>query len=238
MQDYGSKKDNVNTVSTSEEEETVLTIVEDNYEIWLADTGASCHVTNNDNCLYNYRKCENDSIIVGDRRKCEVTSIGDLQLIAKDMNESLILHNVRIAKDIGKNIISIGSLLKQGGTLNGNEDTLTVSLNNQQMTLHKNYQDGLYYKRLKRLKINHEMEYCNEITDDENENEWKVVAPRDKKKWPKMSRKEAHSKWGHPHLDQLNKMALFNRVNVYGKLPKCAGCGLIKSRAMKTTKRC
>ena len=76
------------------------------------------------------------------------------------------------------------------------------------------------------------------MTDDENENEWKVVAPRDKKKWPKMSRKEAHSKWGHPHLDQLNKMALFNRVNVYGKLPKCAGCGLIKSRAMKTTKTC
>ena len=40
-------------------------------------------------------------------------------------------------------------------------------------------------------------------------------------------------KWGHPHYEQLNKMAKYCRYNVYGKLLKCGGCCLVKSRAIK-----
>ena len=40
---------------------------------------------------------------------------------------------------------------------------------------------------------------CNAIYNDnannDNQEEWTTVDPHDKKKWPKMSRKEAHERW-------------------------------------------
>ena len=79
-------------------------------------------------------------------------------------------------------------------------------------------------------------EYCNNLSNDNDD--WKLVEEKGKQKWPRMTRDEAHVKWGHPHLDQLNQMAKHYKVNVYGKLSRCAGCGLIKSRAKATTRTC
>ena len=53
-----------------------------------------------------------------------------------------------------------------------------------------------------------------------------------------MDRDEAHSLWGLPHYAQMNKMANFYKVHLVGKLSKCPGCAVVKSRAMKTTRTC
>ena len=53
-----------------------------------------------------------------------------------------------------------------------------------------------------------------------------------------MSIAEAHARWGYPHNDQLNKMGNFYKVRLTGKLLSCAGCEVVKSRAMKTTRTC
>ena len=100
-------------------------------------------------------------------------------------------------------------LLKEGGELEGNDSTMKVTLNESILTFKKNTLDGLYYTKLKRMRET--KNYCNEITHQQDTDEWKVVEPRDKKKWPKMTREEVHQKWGHPHLKQLNKMANFTR---------------------------
>ena len=212
---------------------------DDEWETWLADTGASCHVTNNDDYFKNTKKGGNDRIIVGDQRKCEVQSKGDVILMIKDSNQRTLLTNVRIVPEIGKNIISIGTLLKEGGTMEGTNDEMKIRMKNVILTFIKNHNDGLYYAKMKRVTPNRREEQCNNVnTTTNNESEWKKVESKEKSKWPKMSRAEAHEKWGHPHLEQLNKMAKFNKINVYGQLPKCAGCGVIKSRAAKTTRTC
>ena len=212
---------------------------EEGWETWLADTGASCHVTSNSTLLQDERPGYNNKIIVGDRRKCDVRCKGNLHLIKKDETQSFTLQNIRIVPEIGKSIISISMLLKEGGQLNGDNKRMTVTLNDVNLIFHKDQQDGLYYTRMKRIGKTLK---CNAIYNDnavkEDQAEWTKVDPHDKKKWPKMSRKEAHERWGHPHLIQLNKMAHHCKVNVYGILPKCAGCGLIKSRAIKTTRTC
>ena len=143
--------------------------------------------------------------------------------------------------EIGKNIISVSLLLKEGGILIGDNNTMKVELNGDVLVFTKHHHDGLYYTKLKRTKrsSSYNNEYkCNIITHEspDDEDEWKIVEPKDKKKWPKMSREEAHQKWGHPHLAQLNKMAVFHKVNVHDKMPKCSGCGLIKSRVMQTSR--
>ena len=52
----------------------------DNIETWLADTGASCHVTSSDGGMMNEVKGGNDKVIVGDQRKCKVDKKGTLHL--------------------------------------------------------------------------------------------------------------------------------------------------------------
>ena len=85
------------------------------WEVWLGDTGASCHVTHTDNNLFNTVKGTNDKIVVGDQRKCIVMKKGDLVLRQTEEGLGLPLEDVRVVHEIGKNILSIGTLLRNGG---------------------------------------------------------------------------------------------------------------------------
>ena len=147
----------------------------------------------------------------------------------KQENEEIELNDIRVVERMAKSIISIGQLLKEGGRMSGDDDKLIIIMKSAKIIFVKNKVDGLYYTKLQRDNLHDD--YCNNV----NENEWEIIN-RTKQRWPKISRVEAHMKWGHPHYEQLNKMAKYYRYNVYGKLLKCGGCCLVKSRAMKTTR--
>ena len=206
-----------------------------NWEIWLADTGASCHVTNYDGGMINESESKNDKIVVGDQRRCEVTKRGDLNLETRTGKECVTLESVRVVNEIGKNIISISKLLKDGGIMEGSGSTIEVKINGVNLIFKKDKQDGLYYALLRRMKSSN-TEYCHGV-EAEND-EWQIVTPTEKKRWPKLTREEAHEKWGHGHKEQLDKMGNFFHYNLTGKLHSCAGCALVKSRVMKTTRTC
>ena len=114
---------------------------------------------------------------------------------------------------------------------------MKIVINGVSIVFHKNKRDGLYYTKLKRM--GKTTDYCNEIAikgDDSESSNWNLVVSKQKQKWPKMTKVEAHAKWGHPHHDQLNKMGNLYKVNLTGTLEACAGCAIVKSRAMATTK--
>ena len=126
----GDSKENEKDVTAVYYEDGVNVVNEDNEcETWLADNGASCHVTNNDICFTNIENGGNDRVIVGDKRRCEVVCKGNLALQSKDNENVLALMNIRMVSAIGKNIISIGALLKEGGTLEGSNEHLNVHYN-------------------------------------------------------------------------------------------------------------
>ena len=137
-----------------EEEVNAMEYLEDDYESWLADTGASCHVTYNDDKLHNVMSNGRDKVIVGDQRPCEVSKKGNLTLISEENDKLLKLLNVRIVKAIGKNIMSIGTLLKDGGIMEGNERTMTIKIIGTKLIFEKNEIDGLYNTKMKRIKNN------------------------------------------------------------------------------------
>ena len=229
--------------SESEEEGDLvnnMTEEEEEYEIWLGDTGASCHVTREGSMMTNVVKGSNDNVIVGDERRCRVTSKGDLRLetVDKITNGALTLTNVRVVPEIQKNIISIGLLLQDGGELKGINGRLVVEYLGILLTFERSHRDGLYYTKMRRVTLIND-EYCNEVTNtDEN---WQVVGKNnkiDKKNWPRMNRMEAHNKWGHPHNDQMSRMANHFSIKLVGKLESCTGCDLMKSRTKATTKTC
>ena len=213
--------------------------IEDEWEIWLADTSASCHVTNNSIRMTNRTNAEGDRVVVGDKRKSKVEMKGDLNLLTKTLKDHVALKNIRVVKEIGKNIISIGKLLCDGGELSGSDNVIKINIHEVTLTFTKNVEDGLYYTKLRRM-TSSKKDHCIEITmdDDNKKTPWTKVESQEKKKWRVMTREEAHSRWGHPHLNQMNTMGNFFKIRLTGKLPSCAGCNVIKGRAMKTTKTC
>ena len=201
---YCEEKDDHNAVNIILDSDETIADDDDKWETWLGDSGASCHVSNHDKALVNVVMGSNDKVVVGDSRKCMVTKKGNLQLISKS-DDIVELLNVRIVKEIEKNIISIGKLLNDGWNLEGCSKRLIVTRRDVRLIFIRNSIDGLYYTKLRRMSDGI-YNQCNKITtqeDKEGTTEWKKVEPRDKKKWPKMSREEAHGSWDHPHLNQL-----------------------------------
>ena len=181
------------------------------WENWLVDTGASCHVTSSARYIQNADMNSNAIVVMGDKRKCAVTAKGTLTLKPFNGARSLHIHKVRVVETIGKNILSVGLLLQDGGKIEGEDDTLYVTYGGVHLTFHKNQNDRLYYMKMKRIE-NGEMYNCYAVGPPGIG--WTKVEERNK--WSRMARDEAHQKWGHPHYDQLNKMGIKYRVNLYG----------------------
>ena len=70
----------------------------------------------------------------------------------------------------GKGMVLAGitTLLKEGGQLNGDNKRMTVTMNNINLTFHKDQQDGLYYTRMKQIG---EKLKCNAIYNDNANND-------------------------------------------------------------------
>lgn len=57
--------------------------------------------------------------------------------------------------------MSIGTSLKDGGIMEGNEETITISFKGSKLAFIKNTIDGLYYTRMKRIRKGDGVQYCN-----------------------------------------------------------------------------
>ena len=138
------------------------------YELWLGDTGASCHVTNDGRYMINKKEAGKDRVVVGDRSRCSVQFKGMLKLQNKE-NEEIELNDIRVVERMAKSIISIGQLLKEGGRMSGDDDKLIIIMKSAKIIFVKNKVDGLYYTKLQRDNLHDD--YCNNV----NENEWEII---------------------------------------------------------------
>ena len=97
-------------------------------DIWIGDSGASCHYCNNDAALYDYTTiCED--ITVGNGNMMTATKMGKLrcQIIQKN-GESLVvtLEDVKFVPDLWINLFSIGKALKNGFNLGNEGETIKL----------------------------------------------------------------------------------------------------------------
>lgn len=153
---------------TDDSSETELVV---GHEKWLGDSGASCHVTMYSHLLYNTTTDNLTNVIVGDKRKCSVKARGDLDLVPEGHDQCIELKDVRVVEAIGKNIISLGKLLTDGGTMSGGANSLTIFYNGFEIIFGRSEKDGLYY--LKATRVNNQPT-CYQVTDENNSN-WELV---------------------------------------------------------------
>ena len=83
-------------------------------ENWFADSGATVHITNNDEGMINVKKCE-FKITVGDGHSIKCEKMGDLKILIKQNNSStpLLLKNVRYVPTFSCNLFSLTTALSQ-----------------------------------------------------------------------------------------------------------------------------
>lgn len=102
--------------------------------VWVADTGASTHLTSYKGLLRGYTPCDAGSIVYGNASTLSYSGTGDVLLLGSNQ-QKLLLTGVRHVPDNRFNIVSLPTLMLKGvtlqsGTLNG-RPTLELSYNDE-----------------------------------------------------------------------------------------------------------
>ena len=106
---------------------------------WVADSGASTHMTNSPVGLYNVKQV-NQKILVGDGRSMLVTKIGTWKgtfLDAQGKTQNIILEDVQLIPELMTNLFSLTKAMKKGFTISGQKTTIEVSKGNWKLKFSK-----------------------------------------------------------------------------------------------------
>nr|GEV11308.1 retrotransposon protein, putative, Ty1-copia subclass [Tanacetum cinerariifolium] len=83
---------------------------------WIMDSGCSYHMTPRLDIFFDFLECDGGSVQLGDNRECKIKGIGKVRTQLRD-GSSFVLHNVRYILELKKNLISLGTLEKEGFTV-------------------------------------------------------------------------------------------------------------------------
>ena len=160
--------------------------------IWIGDTGASTHVTNNANGMLNLRN-DSGGITMGNAKVEQATQVGDLPGTVCDKNgyqkSSVILKDVNVVPTSAFNLFSVSKLLKNGWNLSGTKESLVLSKGKSSVTFDIviNTPKGMIYATY----LRRGSEVSGAVTDVRT----------------KMSLKQAHERLGHIGKDDVRKTA-------------------------------
>ncbi|GJR40443.1 retrovirus-related pol polyprotein from transposon TNT 1-94 [Tanacetum coccineum] len=102
--------------STYDDSEVMMVMSAQALLDWIMDSGCSYHMTPRLDILFDFLKCDGGSVQLGDNRECKIKSIDKVRVQLKD-GSSFMLHNVRYIPELKRNLISLGTLKKEGYTV-------------------------------------------------------------------------------------------------------------------------
>ena len=205
--------------SQTRKEEKEVCAVTDDYDIWLADSGASSHITMDDRGMTNIENVH-VLVIVGDGKEVLCTKRGDILLTGQN-GQKVLLKKVLYTNCIHKNLISIGTFVLKGNyevTMKGSNLTLLKNDGLKgQLDFKSNGKEALYYFKGKR------QESSNVMYAD-------TQPARPVPSKTRMDINEAHDKFG--HIGEAALRATLKTINTEatGVLRSCEGCALAKAK--------
>ena len=87
--------------------------------MWIGDSGATVHITNDDTGMFNIKKCNFD-ITVGNQETTKCAKMGDINLKLKNStgtNVMVTLSNVRYVPSFIGNLFSIPTAMSNGAEI-------------------------------------------------------------------------------------------------------------------------
>ncbi|GJZ51056.1 zinc finger, CCHC-type containing protein [Tanacetum coccineum] len=92
---------------------------------WIMDSGGSYHITYRRDYLVDFEEYDGGNILLGNGRECRVQGTGKVQVQMRD-GSSFMLDNIRYVSVLRQNLISLGTLEKEGFTMNMQSDKSKV----------------------------------------------------------------------------------------------------------------
>ena len=188
---------------------------------YIADTGASCHMTPDADGLTNYRECSRP-IGLANGENITIAGYGDLVVAFRtdDTWVDVQLHNVAHAPQLSYNLISLTSLAKKGHMYVGVDEGITLKLEGG---------GEVHFPLLD--KLCRQDGYRPEAKDDSVDIACAVIAPGKAKENapnPPPSDINLYHCTYHTHERLLKKTAKQQGVSLSGELHECQGCSMAK----------
>ena len=193
-------------------------------ESWLADSGASSHLTNDSACMKNRRTVQ-VSVRVSNGDTVTATVRGDVELKVEN-GQRMILRDVLYVPSLHRNLISTNKITMKGGKMVADSTGMILSMGKLRVKIPMVTEDGKHMYVLKGTRIGVE-EANNVKTDTPNE---KI------KRMPiSMDINTAHSLC---HLGEKLLRVTFSELGVKltGQLKPCEGCCRANARAKAVRK--
>ncbi|GKB37363.1 zinc finger, CCHC-type containing protein [Tanacetum coccineum] len=83
---------------------------------WIMDSGGSYHMTYKRDYWFNFEEYDGGNVLLGDGTECRVRGTGKVRVQRRD-GSSFMLDNVRYVLEFKRNLISLGTLEKEGFTV-------------------------------------------------------------------------------------------------------------------------
>jgi hypothetical protein len=198
------------------ESETVLSS-HDSYNIpdnlWIADSGASCHVAYNDIGMFD-TVYSNSHIIVGGGTKLPIVKKGKLRISFEGRDgkfREVVLHDVNHVPDMGMYLFSFNRVIDSGGSLFSEGKAMIIKKGEKEVFFDTRVQVGNSYLLGAKSKVlgNHAL-----IVNEQKE----------------MNIMKFHRMLGHPSVDSTKETAKRIGLKLTGKLEECEDCMLAKMR--------
>ena len=181
-------------------------------ESWLFDSGATVHITNNPENVYN-KRLTSDSVMVGNSATVNAIAIGDILL--QTTNGEIELKDVLVIPKFTKNILSMSKIMQVGCKVSANKNTLYIRNWDEKVALDRDNVTGMYFLKGKRLPLN--QAYTSKRTQSMDINVY-------------------HDLLGHAGETTLRKTASLMKITLTGKLKSCDGCMKEKAKQKATAK--
>ncbi|KAL0328157.1 UNVERIFIED_CONTAM: Retrovirus-related Pol polyprotein from transposon TNT 1-94 [Sesamum calycinum] len=96
-------------------------------DAWILDSGCSYHITPNREWFSSYRSGNSSSVYLDDDRCCNIVGVRDVRIKIYD-GTARTLYDVRHIPDLKRNLISLGTLYKNGFIPKADEDRETIRI--------------------------------------------------------------------------------------------------------------
>ena len=123
--DRDNKVDDVNLMS---KEKCKKENNEDRDQLWIGDTGASCHMTNSMQGIVNIRTIDS-YIVLGNGEQLKATHVGDKKgyVLQKDgTRKQITLQKVKFVLNLACNLFSISAALQSGCEMEGTSKNIKI----------------------------------------------------------------------------------------------------------------
>lgn len=203
--------------------------------VFIADTGSTCHATRSDVGMTNRRNAaERDAITMGNGAKEKMAFTGELPgIICNKQGQEIaaaIMQDVAYLPSIKFNLFSCSKLQQDGWTMIGTKDEIKMTKGQAQIVFDiviptaKGAIYAVYFKRNQQSG-----EVANMAAQDSGQEPYKK---------PHMTIMQAHSRFGHANEEATRKTAKHLGIKIsQGKMGVCEGCSVAKAKQKNVTKQ-